>query len=574
MTARSRLPTRPSRLHIAAAALACLAALIPTWALASKSGFDYGGIAHVSWWYNEYNNYDQLTGAATDSRTALAATGANWAALLVTQYQDTATSTLIAPRAAENKTPTDDSLRFAIKEFHDEGLKVMLKPHVDAWNGQWRGEFVPADVDAWFASYTQFIVHYAQLAQEQGVEGLVMGTEFVKLSGSANRDRWIAVIKAIRNVYGGVLAYAANATYPADEFTSVSFWDQVDLIGLDAYFHLTDSTTATLDQLVSAWTSNSYGENAVAAVQNLASAQQKPVIFTELGYKSVDGANIEPWNYSRSGAYDPEEQRDCYEAAFEVWSQQTSIVKGIFWWAWPVPAPGANDLDYNPRGKLAETVLATWQGGAVTPGFSLAANPASLTINLGASGTSTVTVTPSGGFADSVALSASGLPDGVTATFAPASTTGTSTLTLAASSTAATGPASVTITGAGGGVTRTAAISLTVNGGADTSSACKVAYQLNSQWSTGFTVGVVITNTGARAIDGWTLKWSFSSGQTVSQGWCGTFSQSGSQVAVTNLDWNKAIAPGGSVSMGFVGGLSSDSNPIPSTFTLNGVTCS
>jgi endoglucanase len=99
-----------------------------------------------------------------------------------------------------------------------------------------------------------------------------------------------------------------------------------------------------------------------------------------------------------------------------------------------------------------------------TPDFALAANPASLTINRGASGTSTITITRTGGFTSSVELSASGLPSGVTASFNPTSTTGnTSTLILAASSTATAGPATVTITGAGGGLTRGIPISLTVN---------------------------------------------------------------------------------------------------------------
>ncbi len=98
------------------------------------------------------------------------------------------------------------------------------------------------------------------------------------------------------------------------------------------------------------------------------------------------------------------------------------------------------------------------------PDFSLSANPTSLTINRGASGMSTITITRAGGFTGSVALSASGLPAGVTASFNPPSTTGNaSSLTLAASNTAATGPATVTITGAGGGLTRGIPISLTVN---------------------------------------------------------------------------------------------------------------
>jgi hypothetical protein len=99
-----------------------------------------------------------------------------------------------------------------------------------------------------------------------------------------------------------------------------------------------------------------------------------------------------------------------------------------------------------------------------TPDFSLAASPTSLSIDRGASGMSTITITRSGGFTGGVALSAGGLPAGVTASFNPASATGNSSvLTLAASSAATTGPATVTVTGSGGGLTHSVPISLTVN---------------------------------------------------------------------------------------------------------------
>src|SRR5215475_5127288 len=98
------------------------------------------------------------------------------------------------------------------------------------------------------------------------------------------------------------------------------------------------------------------------------------------------------------------------------------------------------------------------------PNFTLSANPSSLTINLGASGTSTIAITRSGGFTGAVTLSASGLPSGVTAAFNPASATGTSSvLTLTASGAVTLGAATVTVTGTGGGLTRTTSIGLTVN---------------------------------------------------------------------------------------------------------------
>src|SRR5262249_4013684 len=102
------------------------------------------------------------------------------------------------------------------------------------------------------------------------------------------------------------------------------------------------------------------------------------------------------------------------------------------------------------------------------PNFSLSASPASLTVKQGSSATSTITVNPVNGFSGSVALSASGLPAGVTASFNPSSTTSSSTLPLTASSTAAPGTATVTVTGTSGSLSHTANISLTVSSAAAT----------------------------------------------------------------------------------------------------------
>ncbi len=113
------------------------------------------------------------------------------------------------------------------------------------------------------------------------------------------------------------------------------------------------------------------------------------------------------------------------------------------------------------------TTVALTVNSAATPDFAVSASPASLSVTQGSSGNSTVSTTVSGGFNSAVSLSASGLPAGVTASFAPASIaapgSGSSTLTLTASSTATTGAVSVTIAATGGTVTHTTTITLTVS---------------------------------------------------------------------------------------------------------------
>jgi len=101
---------------------------------------------------------------------------------------------------------------------------------------------------------------------------------------------------------------------------------------------------------------------------------------------------------------------------------------------------------------------------------------------------------------------------------------------------------------------------------------CRVDYTVTNQWPGGFGAGVTITNLGD-AINGWRLAWTFTAGQTITQLWSGSYTQSGSQVTVTNASYNGSIAGGGTASFGFNGSWNNSANPVPASFTLNGTTC-
>ncbi|MEO7029582.1 MAG: S53 family peptidase [Acidobacteriaceae bacterium] len=107
-------------------------------------------------------------------------------------------------------------------------------------------------------------------------------------------------------------------------------------------------------------------------------------------------------------------------------------------------------------------LIATLAGTVSAPDYGLSASFSSLSVVQNASGNSTITVTQIGGFTGSVALVASGLPSGVTASFSPSSTTNTSTLTLTAATGATVGTATVTIMGVSGSLAHTATVALTV----------------------------------------------------------------------------------------------------------------
>lgn len=108
-----------------------------------------------------------------------------------------------------------------------------------------------------------------------------------------------------------------------------------------------------------------------------------------------------------------------------------------------------------------------------------------------------------------------------------------------------------------------------------TGSTCKIDYAITSQWQGGFGASFTVTNTGTTTITSWTLTFSFANGQTITQGWNGTFSQSGSAVTITNLSYNGTLAPGATLTSepGFNGAWNG-TNSAPTTFKLNGTTCS
>jgi hypothetical protein len=138
------------------------------------------------------------------------------------------------------------------------------------------------------------------------------------------------------------------------------------------------------------------------------------------------------------------------------------------------------------------------------PDFSLTANPNTLSIPQGGQNTSTITVVPVNGFSDAVTLSASGLPNGVTAGFAPNPTTSTSTLTLTVGAGAPLGTSTVTITGTDGSLTHTTTIQLTITGAAGPVVTLSPVSMGFGQVAVGVTKGpkaIRLTNTGTAVLN-------------------------------------------------------------------------
>lgn len=274
---------------------------------------------------------------SNDQLKALAATGATWVALTPTLYVKDRRDSVVA---ATSNTPSDESLRSAIRTARGLGLKVMLKPHVDELGGGARAWIEPKDAASWFATYRGYLLGYARLAREEGCDMFVVGTELALLETPNHWGAWRRLIADVRAEYPGPLTYAAN--WHSAEL--VGFWKDLDYIGIDAYYPLVGGKNRKLLRL--GWIP------VVAGVHALSAVNGRPVIFTEYGLSSQKGANHRPWDYGDFGALDLETQTAYVQTFLDAFSRK-SWVAGFLNWAWDGNPGGPADKSMSLKGKPA-----------------------------------------------------------------------------------------------------------------------------------------------------------------------------------------------------------------------------
>ncbi len=305
---------------------------------------------------------------------SIAATGANSIEITPRIWTATATSNTVISDPA--KTESDASLIQGIENAQADGLSVILKPAISTLDDQGSSALAPSDVGAFFASYKAEIVHLATIAQQTGVEVLAIGNEMSSLSGAQYQSYWTDIIGAVRSVYHGELTYAAAT----DEASKVSFWSQLDVIGVNTYPPLPASGTPTVADLVNAWSqvpTDPYWaaafdhQSPVDFLQSLAAQYGKQVLMTEAGYRSMDyGATI-TGSWQTTGAMDLQEQANAYAAFLQVWTEHSGPwLQGVEFWQWDLNN-AFSPTGFSPMGKPALAIVTEYFKGV---GPFLAAN--------------------------------------------------------------------------------------------------------------------------------------------------------------------------------------------------------
>ena len=254
----------------------------------------------------------------------------------------------------------DSSLLNRIKLVHEAGFKVFFKPHIwidSPTDGKWRSDIYPTsdeNWEAWKISYRDFIMRYAKLAEKANAEMFCIGTELTLLS-IKKPDYWSALIQEVRTIYSGKITYAANWY---QEFEEITFWEELDYIGIQAYFPLVNNENPSLEQISEGWNQH------LPSIEAVHKKYNRKVLFTEMGYKSTADSAIKPWewlDYDAQSDYShsPETQANCYQAFFDtVWIKK--------WFAgvhiWQLRSDFKENkretkLDFTPQEKFAEEVI-------------------------------------------------------------------------------------------------------------------------------------------------------------------------------------------------------------------------
>ncbi len=247
-------------------------------------------------------------------------------------------------------TVSDDELISFINYARKEhGLRVALKPTVNCRNGTWRAHinFFDEDVPCepkwcnWFSSYTDFQLHYAEIAEMTGCEMFIAGCEMVQ---SERREaQWRKVISDIRTVFSGLVSYNTDKY----QEHNVKWWDAVDVISSSGYYPIND------------W------ENQLDRIEQVVKKFGKPFFFAECGCMSVKDSNLVPNDWSVRGEIDLQGQADWFKTMFEACSKR-DFVSGFCVWDWSArqyPVHKAKDHGgYEIYGKTAQQIVSDYYG--------------------------------------------------------------------------------------------------------------------------------------------------------------------------------------------------------------------
>jgi len=286
----------------------------------------------------------------------IAAVEANWVCLVPFAYMTNGQVDLSYGNLRQWWGETREGLLKSVRHAKEAGLNVMLKPQIYT-HGHWIGD-LDFDSDAawteWESQYRDFLMMMVGIAKQEDVDMICIGTE-INHSVKKHEQFWRDLISDIRRDYDGLLTYSANW----DSYKDVPVWDALDFIGISAYFPLSKTETPTQRELLKKW------RPVVANLEQYSEKKNKPILFTEYGYLTVDGCADKAWELEKKVHelnINEQAQANAMDALFMAnWNQK--YWAGGFLWKWFPNMDGHEgypEKDYTPQDKLSSSVLKRW----------------------------------------------------------------------------------------------------------------------------------------------------------------------------------------------------------------------
>lgn len=243
-----------------------------------------------------------------------------------------------------------DGTRAMIRMAHDMGLKVMVKPHLWLRHGFFTGSYHAQSEAEWLKfeeDYHQYILDFAVLCEEEGVELLCIGTE-LELFVTARTIFWNKMIDDITNAYSGDLTYAANW----DEVHRFPLWCRLSFVGIDGYFPLTSEGKTSKKDMLNSW------KEVMVELDQLCDSVNRTMVFCEIGYRSCSNCAEKPWEHDDHATVDEQCQIDAYECFFKA-VEDSEHYGGSFLWKWYATERSVvrQKTGYTPQGKPALSLI-------------------------------------------------------------------------------------------------------------------------------------------------------------------------------------------------------------------------
>lgn len=295
-------------------------------------------------------------GRALDEAVAM---GATWVSLTpfgrVYNIESSEVSLEFEAPFEENRQNILEGIRMA----HRRGLKVLLVPHL--WvetplrGESWRALIDPGSDEGWARwshSYKEFLLTWARVASESSAEMLSVGVELRSWVTTARATSFFPILREVRQVYSGLLTYSANW----DDVDDTLILQDIDLIGINAFYPLTDEEGAPLYKLLEG------GRGIAEKLEKLARKERKPILLTEVGYKTVEDPAVKPWIWPEDMKKVVLSQQGQAAATFALLQPllEKPWFAGFFMWriyADPDDVSQEPEFGFSPRGKLAERIV-------------------------------------------------------------------------------------------------------------------------------------------------------------------------------------------------------------------------